>query len=303
MISVIVPVYNMEKYLDKCICSIVDQTYAEIEIMLVDDGSTDASFRICNEWAEKDSRIIVLHKENGGQGSARNMALDAAKGDYIGFVDSDDWIERDMYEKLLDDLLEWNADISCCKTSGNKLTNQSVVYKQPEIMRAHLSNILDQSPCNKLYKRELFSNVRFSESRAYEDCATIYRLLACSNIVVDRDTAYYHYETRENSTMTAGFSEKKLFIIDAYKGMYNFYEENYPQYALEARRLLVGAVQYCMGEMLNIKDHELYKNYGKSVQEAARNIEKKGLPLKSKVFLSMIAGCPLLYGLFYKIFK
>ena len=111
-ISVIVPVYKVEKYLDKCVESIVNQTYKNLEIILVDDGSPDNCPAMCDEWAEKDERIRVIHKENGGLADARNAGMDIATGDYIGFVDSDDWIEPNMYEVLLKNALKYDADIS-----------------------------------------------------------------------------------------------------------------------------------------------------------------------------------------------
>ena len=113
-VSIIVPVYNVEKYLDKCIESIVNQTYRNIEIILVDDGSPDKCPEICNEWAKKDDRIKVIHKENGGLSSARNAALEIAQGDYITFVDSDDWIENDMIQSMLTCAAKNDADIVCC---------------------------------------------------------------------------------------------------------------------------------------------------------------------------------------------
>lgn len=304
MISVIVPIYNTEKYLDKCITSIVNQTHKNLEIILVDDGSTDSSLEICRSWAKKDSRIVVLHKENGGQGSARNMALDIAKGDYIGFVDSDDWIEANMYEVLYANLLKYDADISCCKgTTVKNLDGKIKVYNQPDIMLAHQTLEIKQSPCDKIYKKDLFDDVRFPKSRAYEDCATIYKLLAKSKVVVDINLAYYHYELRENSTMTRAFDERKLYLITAYKEMYDFYKENYPQYADMVNVKLVGAVQYCVGEILNTKDRGLYKKHRDHIKKIEKNICKKGLSYKHKLLLRMICFCPNIYKMIYKHFK
>lgn len=115
LISIIVPVYNVEQYLDDCLISIINQTYKNLEIILIDDGSTDKSGKICDEYAKKDSRIIVIHKENGGVSSARNAGLRIAKGAYIGFVDPDDWIAEDMYEVLYSNAKKYDADVSVCK--------------------------------------------------------------------------------------------------------------------------------------------------------------------------------------------
>ena len=114
LVSVIVPVYKVEKYLDKCVESIVGQTYKNLEIILVDDGSPDNCPAMCDKWADRDSRIKVIHKQNGGVSSARNAGIDAVQGEFIGFVDSDDWLEPDMYDCLVKNALEYNADISRC---------------------------------------------------------------------------------------------------------------------------------------------------------------------------------------------
>ena len=114
LISIIIPVYNVEQYLSRCIDSVINQTYKNLEIILIDDGSTDDSGEICDEYALKDNRIKVMHKQNGGVSSARNEGLDISKGNYIGFIDSDDFIEKDMYEFLYDLLTKNNCDISCC---------------------------------------------------------------------------------------------------------------------------------------------------------------------------------------------
>lgn len=308
IVSIIIPVYNTQAYLEKCIQSVVNQTYKDLEIILVDDGSTDSSLEICKKWKEIDSRVIVLHKENGGQGSARNMALDIASGNYIGFVDSDDWIESNMYENLLSNLLTYDADISCCKgTTVHDLDNTIKVYRQPEIMLAHQMLEIKQSPCDKLYRSELFSNIRFPESRAYEDCATIYKLLDKAHVVVDQKSAYYHYEIRNNSTMTKNFDERKMYLITAYKDMYDFYKKNYPQYADLVKIKLAGAIQYCAGEAINITEpltgRTLYQDYAKDINKLVRTVSTKGLPIKSKILLRMICFFPNVYGMLYKSMK
>ena len=132
LISIIVPVYNVEQYLDDCLVSILNQTYKNLEIILIDDGSTDNSGKICDEYAKKDSRIIVFHKENGGVSSARNAGLRIAKGIYIGFVDPDDWIAEDMYEVLYLNAKKYDADVSVCKSkiviNRNLKSNAPIVF-------------------------------------------------------------------------------------------------------------------------------------------------------------------------------
>ena len=183
-ISVIVPVYKVEKYLDRCVESIVNQTYKNLEIILVDDGSPDNCPAICDAWANKDERIKVIHKENGGVSSARNRGIDAATGDYIGFVDSDDWIEPDMYELLADNAKKYDADISRCgyfvdwpdhiaQVGNGGILLYEDIERRCEMLRSyHLVSAL----WNKIYRRELFEEERLDESlRITEDWQINYR--------------------------------------------------------------------------------------------------------------------------------
>ena len=171
LISVIVPVYNVEAWLPRCGDSILSQTYENLEILLVDDGSTDDSGLICEEYAKKDTRIRVIHKENGGLSSARNSGLDAASGEYIGFVDSDDWIEPEMYAEMLSLMLKSDAQIVCAgrydvaggtgeKTVGLCPKRQEQVSGEELAGRIFLWDHCDSSACDKLYRRELFDGIR-----------------------------------------------------------------------------------------------------------------------------------------------
>ena len=182
LISVIVPVYKSEKYLDKCVESIVNQTYKNLEIILVDDGSPDNCPQICDEWAKKDSRIKVIHKENGGVSSARNAGLDNSFGDYIGFVDGDDFIENDFYECLYDNLVENGADISFCSfktldekigeyAKSNNYGNTEKSLAGEELLSEFFSTCKGElvSFCNKIIKRSLFDELRFPQGRVFED--------------------------------------------------------------------------------------------------------------------------------------
>ena len=143
LISVIVPVYKVEQYLDRCVQSIVDQTYKNLEIILVDDGSPDNCPAMCDAWAEKDDRVQVIHKENGGVSSARNVGLDAVTGSYIAFVDADDWIESDMLEFLLHNIIEFKADISGCTFSkdfsGNETSYVNLNFSEPISLRQNVT--------------------------------------------------------------------------------------------------------------------------------------------------------------------
>ncbi len=181
-ISVIVPIYNVEKYLDKCIESIVNQTYQNLEILLVDDGSPDNCPRICDKWAKRDSRIRVIHKKNGGVSTSRNAGLDAATGDYIGFVDGDDIISPDMYQTLYTTLIKNNVQISFCsfcsldenfnkRNVGRLFSPTPKVYSSDDILKEIFVSIDCHlvSLCNKLFQKQLFDGLRFPEGRVFED--------------------------------------------------------------------------------------------------------------------------------------
>lgn len=182
IISVVVPIYNSEPYLDKCIESIVNQTYENLEIILVDDGSPDNCRQICDKWAEKDNRIRVIHKENGGVSSARNAGLAAATGEFIGFVDGDDIIDADFYEFLLYEAIKNDADISACSfkyfnpdgsvyKENDGYTDKAKFFSSDELLSEYFSCCIGQwvSFCNKIIKRSLFDNLRFPQGRVFED--------------------------------------------------------------------------------------------------------------------------------------
>lgn len=306
-ISIIVPIYNSSEYLDRCVESIVSQTYKDLEILLVDDGSTDNSLKMCNDWAKKDNRIVVLHQENGGQGSARNMALDVAKGQYIAFVDSDDWISKDMFQILYHNMKVHNADISCCNngTVGEVTSGDIKIFEQPGIMWEHLQHHkgTGHSPCDKLYKKILFDGVRYNELRAYEDCATVYRIFHNAKKMVWEDTTLYYYTSRPNSTMTSSFSSVKYQAIDAYLQMYQDYTKWNPVYAYKVKEYLFGSIQFCIGEtLIRNKKNEYNMQYNRALS-IAQSIGSDGLPFKSKMLLFLICRMPLLYRVLYKIFK
>lgn len=210
LISVIVPVYKVEKYLDQCVSSIVNQTYRNLEIILVDDGSPDNCPAICDEWVRKDSRVRVIHKANGGPDTARNAGLDAAKGEYIGTIDSDDFIAPDMYEKLYILLTENDADISMCEfvqvdEDGKRLDKQEDPMKDEVISREQMFQRFNQFSLhycyswNKLYRAELFREVRF-RGGIHDDTGTIHRVLGAAGIIIISSEPLYFYRRRHDST-------------------------------------------------------------------------------------------------------
>lgn len=236
-ISIIVPIYNVELYLEKCIRSILNQTFQNFELILVNDGSTDSSREICNEFAQKDERIKVIHKENGGVSSARNAGLKIATGKYIGFVDPDDYIENTMYEKLYELCRENEAEIGVCQL-GREIDGRKVhvtseerilTFNTEEALRELFKGILYRfSLCNKLFKHSCFNNVKFPEGRIHEDLSTCYLLFSNAKKIIYVNFPGYIYVKREESILTSVYSEKRLDAFKAWKEINDFIKKNYP---------------------------------------------------------------------------
>ena len=208
LISIIIPVYKVEKYLEKCIESVLKQTYTNLQIILVDDGSPDNCGKICYEYAKKDSRIEVIHKANGGLSDARNVGISKAKGRYIGFVDSDDYIKEDMYEILLNLIKKYDADVSICNLydviDGNECIrnkeNGIREYSRIDILKEILLDKNIQSYAwNKLYKKELFDEIKYPIGKKYEDIGTTFYLFEkCNKIVVTSEPEYYYLKRADS---------------------------------------------------------------------------------------------------------
>ena len=227
LLSVIVPVYNTENYLNRCIDSIVEQTYNDIELILIDDGSTDKSGKICDLYLKKDKRIKVIHTKNQGQSMARNIGLDVARGKYITFVDSDDWIEKKLYKKSIELLEKENADIVDyeCKltkkyeTSAFNVDNYKIL-KEEKILEKYLEKGVKSknapfSPCRKIYLSRLFNDVRFPNGKINEDIATIYKVLTKSKIMIAVNSIGYYYYQSGNSTTVGGLKQRDFDLLDA----------------------------------------------------------------------------------------
>lgn len=214
-ISIIVPVYNVQEYLGNCIDSILNQTFRDFELILVNDGSTDDSLEICKHYKDIDDRICIIDKKNGGLSSARNAGLDIAKGEYIGFVDSDDYIHPQMYELLYNQIIKNKADISMCEfkkvSEFNKkeLSDKVILNQEVEILNnkeavfklGENGSVTYVIACNKLYKKSLFNNIKFKEGIIHEDEYIIHRLLYQVNKLVYIKQELYFYLQREGSIM------------------------------------------------------------------------------------------------------
>ncbi|MCQ9626454.1 glycosyltransferase [Cetobacterium somerae] len=233
-ISIIVPVYKVELYLRKCIDSILNQTFKDFELILVDDGSPDRCGEICDEYRKKDNRIKVLHKKNGGLSSARNAGLDIAKGDYIGFVDSDDWIESDMYEVLYNLCIENNSEIGVINyqivypdRQKNKKNSDLKIFNKKEAMDEILKGrYFEEIVWSKLFKKEAIEKIRFKEHIKYEDTDFTYRVIHKCEKISYLGKSLYNYLIREGSTMDMISKEIVLDYIYIYDEMYEFYKNN-----------------------------------------------------------------------------
>lgn len=238
VISIIVPIYKVESYLDECVTSIVNQTYRNIQIILVDDGSPDRCGKICDDWMLKDKRITVIHKENGGLSDARNAGLEKATGDYIAFVDSDDWIEPQMYELMLSVMEKENADLVACgiiDSYEDKEVIHSSAYcvgkAQTFLRMIYCDTIFPVASWNKLYRKRLFENIRFPKGKICEDAFTTYLLVDSANKIVQIPEALYHYRIREGSIMTTPFSLARMDEEEAWRQNYQYIRERYPEIA------------------------------------------------------------------------
>lgn len=252
LISVIVPVYKVEKFLRKCIESIVNQTYKNLEIILVDDGSPDGCPEICDEYARRDPRIKVVHKTNGGLSDARNAGLAEAEGEFIGFVDSDDFIEAEMYRKLLCALKENDADMAVCNeicVDENSARMELVLYSRPygilskeDALKEVAQGIFPSVAWNKLYRRKIFGKVKFIRGKCHEDEFFLHEIVfQCEKIVTISDRLYFYTVGRKGS-ITAEFSINRFDGVEAMCCRYKFFEEKGLDDLLPSAKNLVIAV-------------------------------------------------------------
>lgn len=253
MISVIVPVYNVEQYLDRCVNSIIHQTYRDLEIILVDDGSPDQCPQMCDEWSKKDNRIKVIHKKNGGLSSARNAGLDIASGDYIAFVDSDDYIDNQMLELMLDAAERNNAPVVCCGrirvTTSTKvemftLPQEKIFTGEEAIKEIFLSRAVEEAAWDKLYRAEIFANRRFPLGEINEDIVQTINILGSCDRIVHVGRALYYYCENYGSITKSGYNKNKAVVLSHLETIYSYISEMYPSLIenycyLEAR--------YCQG--------------------------------------------------------
>ena len=276
-ISVIVPVYKVEAYLDRCVQSIANQSYRNLEIILVDDGSPDNCPAMCDAWAEKDSRVKVIHKENGGGAQARNIGLELASGQYIGFVDSDDFVLPEMYARLYQSLNDTGSDIAECgyytvmddnAPSGAYCSGGLMVLDTVQALDEHIRNRqCIQVIWNKLYRKEAVEDVRFAEGKTIDDEFFTYRALANAKQVAVLDQKLYCYRQQPDSIMHQKFSLKWLQAIEAKALRLEFVQKHYPELEKTAKVNLLFSCLYS-GQMACLHLNAEEKRYAFGTLEA-----------------------------------
>lgn len=277
LVSVIIPVYNVRRYLSKCIESVREQTYKNIEIIIVDDGSTDGSGEICEEYAKQDERVLILHKENGGLSSARNVALDIFHGEYVTFIDSDDYVKKTYVEKMVRLIKENEADISIVNfirvydgKTQKKIKKTSVkIYKNLDAMADmfYQKNVV-VSAWAKLYHRNLFTKIRYPVGKLYEDLGTTYKLFFLSNKIAYSSEQLYYYSQRKDSIMQEKFSLRKLDRIELGYEILLWSET----YCLD----LVPAAEtrFFIANMQVLREIPMKKEYKEEIELIKKNVEK-----------------------------
>lgn len=258
MVSVIIPMYNAEKYVGKCLDSLLKQTYRDLEIIIVNDGSKDHSREICEEYVKKDKRITLINTENRGAGSARNTGIEAARGNYISFIDSDDYVCTDYYERFVQMIEKTGADIAIgryeriSEHDEMKFVNSEEIKERTNIeelmilygedVNAYINAVL---VTNKLYKRELFGeNIRFPVGRLIDDEFIIYKLIYKSNKIAYTDDVMYAYVQSDSSIMRTNFKEQRVYdTMDVYDEVYAFFKEKRSKEL--CKRILTRYLKYC----------------------------------------------------------
>ena len=261
MISVIVPVYKVEPYLRRCVDSILAQSYTNLEIILVDDGSPDNCPAICDEYAAKDDRVRVIHKPNGGLSDARNAGLDIATGEWLSFIDSDDWIESSMYEILIKNANKHDAQISIGGVLDELMTEYGIIVRKTtagESITTESREKLDAirhflthswSAWDKIYRREVFDGIRYPVGEINEDEAIALRLLNNCDRVAYTNEPFYHYISRPESITTSSFSLKKLDWYRHCKANLEWIREHYPELEEYAAVRYRSSIMYSLNEL------------------------------------------------------
>ena len=314
LVSVIVPVYNVEEYLGRCVDSILNQTYRNLEVILVDDGAKDSSGGICDAYAKKDSRVRVIHKENGGLSSARNAGIDAASGEYLEFVDSDDWIEADAVESMLSLAVTNNVELVVggrydvkAKTGEKKKglcpPRTEVISAEEMVGRMFRWDNCDSAAPDKLFHRRLFAQIRFPYGKVCEDVPIMYKIVLDADRVALLNKPIYNYFHRPGSITFSAVSEKNFHFSEHTAVIYPYILENYPQLKKEARFLRVRSLVYAV-QSVDLASREDYQKFAQRCREERRELRRHiGFFLTSSFFgrKEKITDLLLAFGLYRQL--
>lgn len=308
LVSIIVPVYNVEKYLDRCLESIVNQTYKNLEIILVDDGSPDHCPQMCDMWAERDSRIKVIHKKNDGLANARNSGIDAAVGDYIMFADSDDYLQNDMVEFLLNLSEKYDADVSRCgfyfdyEKDGNSVpaetaSNELILSKNDCIIDLITSGF-GGTAWNKLYKTSIIKTHLYDKADGCsEDILHNYRVYKDAGKVVFCDVPKYHYFIRDHSITKTDFGYGAFDIIRAKKIILNEQKNNAKIYPYAVRGYITSAFIVLTGCISHNACMDRYDDLRQSILNYKKTILKSNMyNIIEKLKVLVLSISPKLYN-------
>lgn len=307
LVSIIVPVYNTSKYLEKCLYSLIEQTIQNIEIIVVNDGSTDDSLKIAKNIAKKDNRIKVFSKPNGGLSSARNFGIEKSSGEYIGFVDSDDYVKENMFEQLYNMVEENHAKMAVCgwylveneEVRKCAFECKRVVLNDEQAIDLLLNHVsYDNFACNKLFHRSLFQDISFPVGELLEDLSTIYKLIhTAKKIVVDSQPLYYY--VLHNNSITSNLyrqvnpdvfkviEKRKNNLLSMYPNLTNKIKSNY---------FTANKHYFMISLHSSIRDKEFEKNRIKEMRKNIRYVWiDKSIPTRVKISSTMISVIPYLY--------
>ena len=315
LVSIIVPVYNASKYLENCLNSILKQTYNNIEVILIDDGSTDNSLEICKEYKKNDKRIKIIHKENGGISSVRNLGVKESKGKYICFVDSDDYIEKDYVEVLYSGIKKYKTklcfggyrNVYNDGTAVDKFSNKTYKLSKVKTLNKLLYvDGVDVSPWSKIYEKSLFDDITYPEGRIFEDTATTYKLIdKCDNIAIC-DYPIYNYCIRSSSITSSKFNIKKMDWIISSIEMTHYLKKKYK----ELNDACLAYMMYAhIGVLSSLAMND--KNYKKERKELVlyvksnrkKYIKDKNVSKKYKLVANIISFNYGLFKIFLKIYQ
>ena len=305
LISVIVPIYKVEKYLCKCVDSIINQTYKNLEIILVDDGSPDNCPRICDDYAKKDSRIKVIHKKNGGLSDARNAGVKIATGEYISFIDSDDWVETQMIEKMFTCINKDKSDVvssgvKWVKDDGSLINDVTIdengildtVTGMKELLK---DGLLKQHVWNKLYKASLIRNIPFEKGKYHEDVFWSYQIFGIAEKTSIMKESFYNYVQREGSIMGEDYSPKRLDALDAMKQRCDYMKEKFPDLYNLALYIYIGSCMYHIQLALNAKaEKSVIEDIKSRVSYHKNGNVFENLSGKQKLWMKMFASMPVM---------